>query len=243
MTHRAPLRISVVAVLLTEFVVACSPGFQSTITPIKSPTSFRTSHQEGGLQIGFHFLSSEEQVEHFGVDMTEADIVPVRFVVRNDDASEFYIQAEQIFGKTAGGDLYPAYRLDQSIERIRRSEIGEAMARGAAAGILIGAAVGAAAGAAIGDATGGDAGAGAAVGAATLGTAGGLSGASASVDSTTHAIKKELRNVAWGNRVVYAGRTEHGFLFMKPNVPYEALEVLIYNVNARENSRVTVQIR
>ena len=32
-------------------------------------------------------------------------------------------------------------------------------------------------------------------------------------------------------------------LFMKPNVPYEALEVLIYNVNVRENSRVTVQIR
>jgi len=133
----------------------------------------------------------------------------VRIVVRNDDTSEYYIQAEQIFGKTANGDLYPAYRLDQSIERIRQSELGEAMARGAA----------------------------------TVGTAGGLSGASASADATTYAIKRELRKVDWGNRVVYGGRIEHGFLFMKPGVAYEALEVLIYNVNKRENTRVSLSVR
>ncbi len=195
------------------------------------------------MQIGFNFLSIEEQVEHFGVDMTEAEVVPVRIVVRNDDDDEFYIQADQIYGMTGGGDLYPAYRLDQAIERVRRSELGKAMARGTVAGILIGAAVGVAAGAAIGEAVTGDAGGGAAVGAATIGTAGGLSGASAAADSTTHAIKKELRKVDWGSRAIYPGQTEHGFLFMKPHVSYEALEVLIYNVNERRNLRVAIEIQ
>ena len=183
MTDRKHFHVALAAVFAAAFVAACTPRFQSSITPIKSPTNYRTSHQEGGLQIGFHFLSTEEQVEHFGVDMTKADVTPVRIVVRNDDTDEFYIQAEQIFGKTADGDLYPTYRLDQSIERIRRSEIGEAMARGAMAGILIGAAVGAAAGAAIGQAAADDAGGGAAIGAATAGSVGGLSGASATADA------------------------------------------------------------
>ena len=243
MTDRKHFHVVLAAVFAAAFVAACAPRFQSSITPIKSPTNYPTSHQEGGLQIGVHFLSTEEQVEHFGVDMTKADVTPVRIVVRNDDTDEFYIQAEQIFGKTADGDLYPAYRLDQSIERIRRSEIGEAMARGAMAGILIGTAVGAAAGAAIGQAAADDAGGGAAIGAATAGSVGGLSGASASADAAAHAIKKELRKVDWGNRVVYSGRTEHGFMFMKPNISYRALEVLIYNVNERANSRIAIPVK
>ena len=242
MTARKPFRAGIVIVVAASLAVACAPRFQSSITPIKSPTNYRTSHQEGGLQIGFQFLSVKDQIEHFGVDMTKANVVPIRIVIRNDDPSEFYIQAEQILGKTANGDLYPSYRLDQSIERIRRSEIGEAMARGAMAGILIGAAVGVAAGAAIGQAVD-DSGGGAAIGAATGGVAGGVAGAGAGADATSHAIKKELRKVDWGNRVVYPGRTEHGFMFMKPNVAYEALEVLIYNVNRRANSRVIVPIR
>ena len=241
-THKHPI-FALMIVVTMALVTACAPRFQSSITPIKSPTSYRTSHQAGGLQIGFHFLSPEEQAEHFGVSMTKADVIPVRIVVRNDDTDEFYIQAEQIFGKTADGNLYPSYRLDQSIERIRRSEIGVAMAQGAMAGILIGAVVGAAAGAAIGQAAGNDAGGGAAIGATAGGTAGGLSGASASADATAYAIKKELRKVDWGNRVIYPGRTEHGFMFMKPNVSYVALEVLIYNINERTNSRAVIPVR
>ena len=194
------------------------------------------------MQIGFHFLSIQEQKEHFGIDMSKSDVLPVRIVVRNDGEHEFYLQAEQMFGRVPNGDLYPSYRLDQSIERIRRSEVGEAMARGAIAGILIGAAVGATAGAAIGGATGGDTGEGAAIGAATAGTAGGLSGASAGADATSYAIRKELRKVDWGNRVSYPGRIEHGFLFMKPGVPYEALEVLLYNVNRSENKRIAIRV-
>lgn len=84
---------------------------------------------------------------------------------------------------------------------------------------------------------------GAAVGAATLGTAGGLAGAGAAMDSTSRAIKKELRKVDWGDRVVYPGRIEHGFLFMKPGAPYEALDMSIYNVNERRNSRIVIRIR
>ena len=243
MVTRRYSHFALVTIVTVALVAACAPRFQSSITPIKSPTSYRTSHQESGLQIGFHFLSPKEQVEHFGIDMTKADVIPVRIVVRNDDTDEFYIQAEQIFGKTFDGNLYPSYRLDQSIERIRRSEVGVAMVQGAMAGILIGAVVGAAAGAAIGQATADDAGRGAAIGATTGGTTGGLSGASASADATAHAIKKELRKVDWGNRVIYPGRIEHGFMFMKPNVSYEALEVLIYNVNERENSRVIIPIK
>ena len=171
--------------------------------------------------------------------MSKADVTPVRVVVRNDDTSEFYIQAEQIFGQTANGDLYPSYRLDQSITRIRQSEIGSAMASGAVTGLLIGAAVGAAAGAAIGS-TGGNAGDGAALGAATVGAAGAIKGAGAAADATSHAIRKELRKVDWGNRVVYPGRIEHGFIFMKSGVAYDAIQVLLYNVNKRKNFRIVV---
>ena len=229
------------ACCLLLLVTACGPGFQSNITPIRSPLSYPSSHQQDSLQIGFDQLSPAEQIEHFGVDMTNADVVPIRVVVRNDGTDEFYIQAEQIFGRTANGDLYPGYRLDQSVERIRQSELGAAMARGAAAGILVGAAVGVAAGAALGAAVG-DAGSGAALGAATGGTAGGLSGAAAGADSTSRAIKQELRKVDWGNRVIYPGRIEHGFLFLKSGVAYEALEVLIYNVNKRQNTRIAITL-
>lgn len=231
---------AICAVLIV--VGGCGPSFQSNITPIRPPSSYPASHQQDGLQIGFDVLSPAEQVEHFGVDMTNADVVPLRVVVRNDGTEEFYVQAEQIFGKTANGDLYPAYRLDQSVARVRQSELGKAMARGAATGIIVGAMVGAAAGAAIGGAVDSPA-AGAALGAATGGTAGGLSGASAAADATSRAIKSELRKVDWGNRVIYPGRIEHGFLFLKSGVAYEALEVLLYNVNQRRNTRVAIDLR
>ncbi len=220
----------------------CAPQFQSNITPIKPPTSYATSYEQDGLQIGFHVLSAVEQVEHFGVEMTEADVMPVRIVVRNDSKDEFYIQAEQIFGKARNGDLYPGYRLDQTVERIRRSEVGKAMARGAAAGIIFGAALGAASGAALGAAVD-DPGGGAAIGAAAGGTAGGFSGAGASADATTRAIKRELRKVDWGSRVIYPGQTVHGFLFMKPGVPYVALEVLLYKFNKRQSTRVNMMLK
>ena len=242
-TRRSSCVIAATAVLSVAIVGACSPGFQSNVTPIKNPMDYRIAHREGGLQIGFDFLSVEEQIEHFGVDMTKADVVPVRIVVRNDDRDEFYIQADQIFGETADGDLYPAYRLDQTIERVRRSELGKAMVRGAVSGVLVGAAVGAATGSVIGNVAYDDGGGGAAIGAATLGTAGGLTGADAAMDSTSRAIKKELRKVDWGDRVVYPGRIEHGFLFMKPGAPYEALDMSIYNVNERRNSRIVIRIQ
>lgn len=236
------IRGLLVACCIALGLSGCAPQFQSNITPIKSPMSYAASYEHDGLQIGFHVLSPSEQVEHFGVDMTRADVVPIRVVVRNDSDDEFYIQAEQVFGRTSSGDLYPAYRLDQSIERVRQSEIGRAMVRGAIAGVIVGAAIGAAAGAAIGEAAADSPGGGAAIGAAAAGTSGGLTGAGASADATTRAIKKELRKVDWGNRVVYPARIEHGFLFMKPGVEYEALEVLLYNVNKRENKRISVSL-
>ncbi len=224
-------------------LASCGPQFQSNVTPIKSPTAYAASYDLDGLQIGFDVLTVEQQIEHFGVDMTKADVVPIRVVVRNDSEDEYYIQAEQIFGRTANADLYPGYRLDQSIDRIRQSKIGKAMASGAAAGLIIGAAVGAAAGAAIGQATSDSAGQGAAIGAAVGGPLGGVSGAAAGADQTSRAIKSELRKVDWGNRVVYPAHIEHGFLFMKSGVAYDALEVLLYNVNKRKNTRISVTVR
>lgn len=163
-------------------LAGCGPGFQSNVTPIKNPTSYKASYQSDGFQIGFDVLTTQEQVAQFGVDMTKADVVPIRVVARNDGNDELYVQEDQIFGKTDGGDLYPAYRLDQSIDRICNSEVGKAMASGAAMGLIIGAAIGAAAGAAISSSAGGNAGQGAAVGAAVGGTGGGLSGAAAAGD-------------------------------------------------------------
>src|SRR3546814_2796351 len=137
--------------------------------------------------------------------MTDADVVPLRIGVRNDSQNEFYIKAEQFFGRSPNGDLYPAYRLDQTISRVRESEVGKAMASGAVAGVVVGAAIGAAAGAAIGGAIDGGSGAaqGAAIGAATGGTAGGVSGAIGYADNVSRQIAVELRKIDWGNRVVY----------------------------------------
>lgn len=237
-------RVTAALCALPLAVAACGPPLQTNIVPIKSPMSYAASYSQDGLQIGFDFLTSAEQIEQFNVDMTEADVVPVRIVVRNDSVNEYYIQAEQIFGRTANGDLYPAYRLDQSIQRVRQSEVGKGMASGAASGVIIGALVGAAAGAAIGGAIdgGGGAGQGAALGAATAGTAGGLSGAAVGADATSRRIAKEFRKIEWGNRVVYPGHIQHGFLFMKPGVNYEALEVLLYNVNERESKRIEIDL-
>ena len=223
-------------------LAGCTPGFQSNVTPIKNPSSYKASYQSDGFQIGFDVLSTQEQIAQFGVDMTKADVVPIRVVARNDGNDELYVQEDQIFGKTDGGDLYPAYRLDQSIDRIRNSEVGKAMASGAAMGLIIGAAIGAAAGAAISSGAGGNAGQGAAVGAAVGGTGGGLSGAAAAGDSTSQKIKNELRKVDWGDRVVYPGHIEYGYVFMKPGVGYQALEVLLYDVNKRQNNRISIPL-
>ena len=86
-------------------LTSCGPQFKSDITPIKSPTSYATSYELDGLQIGFDVLTVEQQIAHFGVDMTRADVVPIRVVVRNDSEDEYYIQAEQVFGRTPNGDL------------------------------------------------------------------------------------------------------------------------------------------
>jgi outer membrane lipoprotein SlyB len=241
MMIRTLVMICASALILT----ACGKPLQTNIVPIKNPMGYASALEKDGLQIGFDTLSPSDQVEQFNVDMTNADVVPIRVVVRNDSQDEFYIKAEQIFGRTSNADLYPAYRLDQTIERIRQSEVGKAMASGAVAGVLVGAAIGAAAGAAIGGAVDGSSGAGqgAALGAATGGTAGGISGAVGYADAVSRQIAVELRKVDWGNRVVYPGHIEHGFLFMKPGVAYEAIEVLIYNVNQRKNERIAVSLR
>ncbi len=237
---KSPL-LTVAVIASAGMLFACAPQFQSNVTPIRVPTSYSSSYEKNGLQIGFEVLSPAKQIEHFGVDLTPAEVMPIRIVVRNDAEDEYYIQAGQVFGVTPAEDLYPSYRLDQTVDRIRKSQIGNAMASGAATGLLVGAAVGAAAGAAIGGSVG-DAGQGAAVGAAVGGTSGGLTGATAAMDATSRAIKKELRKVDWGDRVVYPGRTEHGFLFMKSGIQYTALEILLYDVNKRKNTRIRVPL-
>jgi hypothetical protein len=241
MTIRALVMICAVVSMLT----ACGKPLQTNIVPIKNPIGYASFYEKDGLQVGFDMLSPSDQVEQFNVDMTNADVMPIRVVVRNDSGDEFYIQAEQVFGRTSNADLYPAYRLDQTIDRIRQSEVGKAMASGAVAGILVGAVVGAAAGAAIGGAADGGSGAGqgAAIGAATVGTAGGVTGAVSNADAVSRQIASELRKIDWGNRVVYPGHIEHGFLFLKAGVAYEAVEVLIYNVNRRKYERIAVSLK
>lgn len=238
------MRAVSLACALSLILAGCGKPIQTNIVPIKDPSSYASAYSQDGLQIAFEMLSPEQQVEQFNIDMTDADVVPIRIIVRNDSQNEFYIKAEQVYGKTANGDLYPAYQLDQTIQRVRGSEVGKAMATGAIAGVLIGAAAGAAAGAAIGGAVDGGSGAaaGAAIGGATGGTVGGASGAVGYADSVSRQIAIELRKVDWGGKVVYPGHIEHGFIFMKPGVAYEALEVLIYNVNERRNDRVAIAL-
>ncbi len=58
-------------------------------------------------------------------------------VVRNDGGSVLHIRSGQVLGRTAKGATYPAYPLEQTIRRVRRSRVGKAMASGAVTGIVV----------------------------------------------------------------------------------------------------------
>ena len=229
-------------VLLILLVVSgCGASFQPNVTPIHSPEEYSSSFENDGLKIGFEFLNPGKQIENFGVDLTKANIQPVRIVVLNDSIYEFHIQDDQIFGRTKEMDLYPVYRIDQTTEQVLKSEIGAATSRGAITG-LAGLIVGAAAGAVIGEAVWGDASEGAVVG-GTIGALSGAASATDAMDTTSLAIKEELRKINWGNRVIHPGQIEYGFLFFKTGPVYEALRFLIFNVNQTDSKQVIIPVR
>lgn len=217
------------------------------------------AYDRGGLFVAFAMLSPDEQVEQFNIVMkSAADVTPERMVVRNDGGSVLHIRSGQVLGRTAKGATYPAYPLEQTIRRVRRSRVGKAMASGAVTGMVVRvrSTLGAAAatamdvdgGAAIamavggGAATAGAAGRGTTLGAATARTGGGLYGAAAGADAASRQIAQELRKVNWGRRVVRPGDTERGYLFLRPNIAYEALDVLVYNVDTGETRRLSVTL-
>ncbi len=200
------------------------------------------SYEQGGLLVMIALLSPSEQVEQFNVDMELADVTPVRMLVRNDAGGVLRIRSEQVLGHTIDGATYPAYRLDQTVRRVRGSRVGRAMASGSVTGTVIRVRAANPGVAAVGMTTDG-AGAsaqGAILGAAAAGAAGGLSGAAAGADVAAGRIATELRKIDWGRRVVGPGRTERGYLFFKPGVTYAALDVQVYDADTGQTRRLRI---
>lgn len=221
----------------TLLAAACSAPLRTSPAPFRLPSSYGAFAQWEGLEVAIDPIDAAERSrELFGTDMWEADILPLRLIVRNVGKHEFELAGAQVFGMSAAGELASAYTLDQATIRVRESSIGTT----AAAGLVVGAVAGAAAGAAIGGAVAGGrgAGAGAAIGAASGGTAGTAHGTS---DSITHRFRRELGTHDFGDRVIRPGHIEHGFVYMKW-AQYRAVRLLLFDITTNERHEVTVPL-
>ncbi|RMH30841.1 MAG: hypothetical protein D6690_18025 [Nitrospirae bacterium] len=209
---------------------ACAAPLKTDTVSFKSPVSYPSHQEVEGLHLAIDAIDSVDRSEAiFGTDLKEANILPIHLIVHNQGTKEFEINALQVFGITASGEITAAYSLQKSAEHVRQSSIGTTAVTGAIAGAVAGAAAGAAVGAAIGGAAG-DASAGAASGAAIGGATGGVAGTSAGLsDSFTMRFKKELAALAFEDRVIYPGDLQQGFVYLKWK-PYQKIRMKLFNI-------------
>ncbi|WP_244859932.1 hypothetical protein [Nitrosococcus oceani] len=196
----------------------------------KSPAHYANHQQIDGLDIAMIPIDSPDRSKAiFGTDLKTANILPVHLIVENKGTKEFEINAQQIFGVVANGEMTAAYSLGKSAQHVRRSSIGTTAVTGAVVGAVAGAAVGAGLGAAIGHAAG-DSGGGAGAGAAIGGATGAATGAGAGLsDAITIQFKKELASLAFEDRVIYPGDIQQGFIYLKWN-PYQKIRVKVFDI-------------
>jgi hypothetical protein len=174
--------------------------------------------------------------------MAQADILPIQLVVKNSGRKEIEINSAQVFAENAQGEYVTAFNLRQASEHARASSLGTTVATGAAVGAIAGAAIGAGIGAGIGSAagnTGRGAGTGAAVG-GTYGTARGVqAGAS---DAITTGFRKELAEVFFGDRVIYPGNFETGFVYF-PRGDYTRIRLKVLNITDSQVQEIHLPLR
>lgn len=227
-----------VAVLLLG---ACAAPLRTSVAPFRPPEQLSNSETVWQLVIAADVLDAPEKSSRvFGTDLATADILPIQLVVKNKGSQEYEIDAAQVFG-VAGGEYYPAFNLNQAAKRVRESSIGTTVVTQAAIGALTGAAAGAAIGAAVGGAAG-DTGRGAASGAAIGGAVGGTSGAAAGAsDSYTQQFRHELAAQDFGDRVIFRGDLQQGFIYLQRQ-PYTALRVKVTNITKRQTRVVEIPL-
>jgi hypothetical protein len=218
------------APVLFIFLLGCAAPLRTDTVSFRTPESYPNHKVIEGLYIAVQPIDSpEKSKEIFGTDMKAAEILPLHLIVQNRGEKEFEISDQQVFGITADGEYTVAYNLNKAAERLRRSSIGTTAVTRAVAGAVAGAAVGAAIGAGAGYAAG-DAAKGAAVGAAVGGATGAAAGTAEGLsDSFTVEFKKQLANLAFGDRVVFPSDIQQGFVYMKWK-PYKKVRVKVFNI-------------
>jgi hypothetical protein len=236
--------IPIISILIIFVFFGCT-HFQSNVVPIKQPSAYPNHVNVDGLIVAIEPLRDVEALkQQFGVDLSNADVLPVKLIVKNEGDHEVEIDSTQIFGLLADGTMYNAYQLDQATGRIRHSEIGKEMAVGAAIGAAAGIVAGAAAGAAIGAAAGGGSDSvalGAAIGGGVGGVSGGVVGATERGDAISAKIRRELRRLDWGDRVIYPGKLIYGFLFFSRK-DYQKIDINIFDIMTNKTTVVSLPL-
>lgn len=211
-------------------VSSCAAPLKTSTVSFKTPSSYPNYHELDGLHIAINPLVDKKDCESvFGTDLREAEILPVQIIVHNTGRKEYEIDDQQVFGVEPNGVFTQSYSIVAGAEKVRASSIGTTVATGATVGALLGAAMGASLGAAAGSATG-DAGAGAAAGAALGGATGAVAGTGAGMsDVFTLRFKRELAQVAFGDRAIYPGDIHQGFVYL-PWKHYSHIRLKVLNV-------------
>ena len=231
-------RVFMLLILLT----GCAAPLRTSVAPFRPPGQMPNAQTVWKLVVAADALDTPEKSSRvFGTDLGAADILPVQLVVENRGSQEYEIDVAQIFGVT-GSELYPAFNLTQAAKRVRESSIGTTVVGQAVLGALMlgaaGAAIGAGAGSVSGDAATGAA-AGAAIGGAVGATAGAAEGAS---DRYTHQFRHELAAQDFGDRVVFPGDIQQGFIYFQVQ-PYTALRVKVTNISERKTQVIEIPVR
>ena len=211
--------------IIILFIFGCSAPLKTDTVSFKLPSSYVNHKSVDGLRIAVIPVDSlEESEETFGTDLKTANILPVHLVIQNSSNKEFEVNHQQIFAINPNEELTVAYNLNKTAEHVRSSSIGTTAATHAVAGALAGAAVGAGLGAAIGAAVGGTSGAGA-----------GLS------DSITFQFKRELANLSFGDRVIFQGDIQQGFIYFKWQ-NYKKIRVNVFNITDNKMNELIFDI-
>ena len=228
--------------LIPLLVVACAAPLKTNPIRFKEPSTYLFRESYEGMEIGVDIINtSDKSRQFFGTEMAQADILPIQLVVKNAGRRELEIDSSQIFAQNQDNEYVAAFNLRQASEHARASSLGTTMAAGAAVGALAGAAVGAGIGAGIGSATG-NTGRGAATGAAVAGTTGTAAGVAAGAsDSLTVRFRKELAELYFGDRVIYPGNFESGFIYF-PLGNYTRVRIKILNITDSETKEIQIPI-
>jgi hypothetical protein len=228
--------------IIILFIFGCSAPLKTDTVSFKLPSSYVNHKSVDGLNIAVIPVDTlKESEKTFGTDLKTANILPVHLVIQNSSNKEFEVNHQQIFAINPNEELTVAYNLNKTAEHVRSSSIGTTTATKAMAGALAGAAIGAGLGAAIGSASGNSdsgAGTGAALGAAVGGTSGAGAGLS---DSITFQFKRELANLSFGDRVIFQGDIQQGFIYFKWQ-NYKKIRLNVFNITDNKMNELIFDI-